>query len=85
MRSVYLLPERCPVRWTQPTVVGVPPLLRELITHLGGPGLGAEPRARAEAVLLDLLRPVAVTTIEVPMPVDDRVRGSPYARPRYGS
>lgn len=74
MRSVYLLPERCPVRWTQPTVVGVPPLLRELITHLADPGLGAEPRARAEAVLFDLVRPVAVTTIELPMPADGRAR-----------
>ncbi|BBA96280.1 putative transcriptional regulator [Actinacidiphila reveromycinica] len=74
MRSVYLLPDRCPVRWTQPTVVGVPPLLRELITHLGDPDVGAQPRARAEAVLFDLVRPVAVTTIELPMPVDARAR-----------
>ncbi|MCA1218966.1 AraC family transcriptional regulator [Streptomyces sp. 8L] len=76
MRSVYLLPGRCPVRWTQPTVVAVGPLLRELIAHLAdpGPGLGREPRRRAEAVLFDLLRPVGVTTIEVPMPADERAR-----------
>ncbi|MEW2546916.1 helix-turn-helix transcriptional regulator [Streptomyces sp. NPDC047002] len=72
MRSVYLLPERCPVRWTRPTVVSVGPLLRELIPHLGDPDLEQGPRRRAEAVLFDLLRPVGVTTIEVPMPTDER-------------
>ncbi|WP_443078915.1 AraC family transcriptional regulator [Streptomyces sp. NBC_01497] len=74
MRSIYLLPERCPVRWTSPTVVAVGPLLRELTAHLGDPDLGQEPRRRAEAVLFDLLRPVRVTTIEVPMPADERAR-----------
>lgn len=74
MRSVYLPPEHCPVRWTEPTVVAVGPLLRELVTHLGTPELEPAARGRAEAVLFDLLRPVGVTTIEVPMPTDPRAR-----------
>jgi AraC-like DNA-binding protein len=74
LRSVYLLPERCPIGWGQPTVVGVRPLLRELITHLADPLLDGPPRSRAEAVMFDLMRPVAVTTIELPMPVDGRAR-----------
>ncbi|MEV7084780.1 helix-turn-helix transcriptional regulator [Streptomyces sp. NPDC093085] len=78
MRSVYLPPEGCPVRWAEPTVVAVGPLLRELVTHLAAPdpALAPDPaaRARAEAVLFDLLRPVTVTTVELPMPADPRAR-----------
>ncbi|EDY43362.2 AraC family ligand binding domain-containing protein, partial [Streptomyces sp. SPB074] len=65
MRSVYLAPRLSPVRWPGPTVVAVGPLLRELITHLADTPLEPGPRARAEALLPDLLRPVEVTTIEV--------------------
>lgn len=72
MRGVYLQPEHCPVRWTATTVVSVSPLLRELITHLASSAPEPGPRARAESVLLDLLHPVEVTTVEVPMPVDPR-------------
>ncbi|EFL03850.1 transcriptional regulator [Streptomyces sp. SPB78] len=72
MRSVYLLPRHSPVRRPGPTVVTVGPLLRELITHLADTPLEPGPRARAEALLPDLLRPVEVTTIEVPMPRDER-------------
>ncbi|AXI80338.1 AraC family transcriptional regulator [Peterkaempfera bronchialis] len=74
MRSVYLPPAHCPAGWHDPTVVGVGPLLRELITHLAAPDLGPGARSRAEAVLFDLLRPVGVTTIDVPMPLDTRAR-----------
>ncbi|MEU6853522.1 helix-turn-helix transcriptional regulator [Actinacidiphila alni] len=74
MRSVYVRPDRCPVTWAQPTVVAVGPLLRELITHLADPDLESDPRSRAEAVMFDLLRPVGVTTIDLPMPRDGRAR-----------
>ncbi|NJP44333.1 AraC family transcriptional regulator [Actinacidiphila epipremni] len=72
MRSVYVAPDRCPVRWAQPTVVAVGPLLRELVIHLADPDLAPDPKSRAEAVLFDLLRPVGVMTIELPMPADVR-------------
>ncbi|HEX2312800.1 MAG TPA: helix-turn-helix transcriptional regulator [Thermomonospora sp.] len=74
VRSPYFRPESCRIDWTGPTAIGVPPLLRELIVYLADPGLPDPARARAEAVVLDLLEPVPVTTIHVPMPDDDRAR-----------
>jgi AraC-like DNA-binding protein/quercetin dioxygenase-like cupin family protein len=74
MLSVYVVPEHCPVRWSEPTVIAVGPLLRELVTHLAAPGLEPGAKARAEAVMFDLLSPVGVMTIELPMPSDSRAR-----------
>ncbi len=50
------------------------PLLAELIGYLEDPGLDPDRREHAEAVLVDLLQPVAMTSIEVRMPADDRAR-----------
>ena len=72
MRSAYVRPARCLIDWTEPTPVSASPLLAELIDYLADPDLEADRRAHAEAVLVDLLHPVAMTTIEVRMPVDDR-------------
>ncbi len=44
----------------------------ELIAHLGGAELDADRRARAERVLIDLLEPLRVATIELRMPRDPR-------------
>ena len=74
MRSAYVRPSRCPIDWTAPTPVAASPLLAELIGYLEDPALEAGHRAHAEAVLVDLLRPVQMTTIEVRMPDDDRAR-----------
>jgi AraC-like DNA-binding protein len=74
MRSVYAHPELCPITWTEPTPVGASPLLAELIGYLEDPALTASRRGHAEALLVDLLEPVAMTTIEVRMPADDRAR-----------
>ncbi|WBB63511.1 helix-turn-helix transcriptional regulator [Streptomyces sp. WMMC500] len=63
--------------WTEPTVVAVTPLLRALFDHLAddAPVPPAAPaRARAEAVLLDQLTPVAATSVLAPMPHDPRPR-----------
>jgi len=73
-RSLYIRPRQCPVAWTAPTVVRVSELLGHLIDHLADPDLAADARARAEAVLIDLLEPLDVTTIAVPVPADDRAR-----------
>jgi AraC-like DNA-binding protein len=72
MRSLYLRPDRSPARWSGPVPVTVTPLLAELIGYLGSDALDAGQRARAEALLGDLLRPVPMTTIEVRMPRDER-------------
>ncbi|MEI5134064.1 helix-turn-helix transcriptional regulator [Streptomyces libani] len=73
-RSLYFLPDRCPVGWSAPTVVGVSPLLRELISYLSDGALDPAARERAEAVVLDQLRPVSVATVQAPMPQDPRAR-----------
>jgi AraC-like DNA-binding protein len=72
MRSLYFDPARCPVDWPAPQPVAAPRVLGELIVHLTGADLPAPQRERAEAVLFDLLEPVAVATIEVTMPTDPR-------------
>jgi AraC-like DNA-binding protein len=74
MRSAYVRPGRYPLGWTEPTPVSASPLLCELIGYLEDRSLAAERRARAEAVLVDLLQPVAMTTVEVRWPQDDRAR-----------
>jgi AraC-like DNA-binding protein/quercetin dioxygenase-like cupin family protein len=74
MRSAYLRPDRCPVSWPEPTPVSAGPLLCELIGYLEDRSLPKDQRARAEAVLTDLLRPVAMTTVEVRWPADDLAR-----------
>jgi AraC-like DNA-binding protein len=72
MRTLYLKPELCPITWPAPQPVAATRLLAEMIVHLSDSPLEAPERSRAEAVLLDLLKPVATTTIEVTMPTDER-------------
>lgn len=72
MRPLYIRPDRWTAGWTDPTPVEASSLLAEMIEYLGSDGLDAAQRARAEALLNDLLRPVEVTTVSVRMPVDDR-------------
>ena len=71
MRSAYLSPELGP-GWSAPQPVLARPVLAELIHHLADASLDADRRRRAEAVLLDLLEPVAVATIDAPLPHDAR-------------
>ena len=74
MQAVYLRPHRCPIDWTECTPVAASPLLAELIGYLADPELDRAARARGEAVLIDLLHPVAMATIDVPMPQEERAR-----------
>jgi AraC-like DNA-binding protein len=74
MRSLYIRPDFGPIGWPGPTPVRANPLLTELIGYLERDGLGPGHRARAEAVLTDLLEPVPLATIEVRMPTDERAR-----------
>ena len=74
LRSVYLRPNRSPIKWRDPTPVAVTPLLAELICHLDDERLAPARRRRAEAVLFDLLAPLQVATIDVRLPVDPRAR-----------
>lgn len=74
LRSVYVRTNRCAIKWKQPTPVAVTPLLRELIPHLEDSELDEKARARAEAMLFDLLAPIAVASIDARLPSDDRAR-----------
>ena len=74
MRALYIRPELCPVNWPDFTPVTASPLLVELIGYLADPGIDAERRAHAEVVLVDLLRPVPMTAIEVRLPTEERAR-----------
>jgi AraC-like DNA-binding protein/quercetin dioxygenase-like cupin family protein len=72
MLSLYLDPAQSPVPWTQPAVVDASPLLSSLGAHLILAELPAPARARAEAVMWDLLTPTPVTVLATPLPSDDR-------------
>jgi len=74
MRSAYVRPAMCAIDWTRPTPVSASLLLAELIGYLEDPGLDPDRREHAEAVLVDLLQPVAMTSIEVRLPADERAR-----------
>jgi len=74
MRGIYFRKRRCPIRWDEPTIVPVTPLIRELVMHLGGARLERDARRHAQHVLLGLLTPLSATTIDVPTPSDPRAR-----------
>ncbi|MEO3977894.1 helix-turn-helix transcriptional regulator [Streptomyces sp. CAU 1734] len=72
VHGARLDPAGCAGAPDEPTVVAAGPLLSALIGHLDRPDLGREARRRAEAVVLDVLEPLPVTSVSVPEPVDPR-------------
>jgi AraC-like DNA-binding protein len=68
MRALYIRPRNCPIRWKQATAVAISPLLAELIGYLGEGALTRSRQVHAEAVLNDLLEPVAMATIDIHLP-----------------
>jgi AraC-like DNA-binding protein/quercetin dioxygenase-like cupin family protein len=74
LRGAYVEPSGCPITWDAPQALAVGELLAALLLHLGDDLLNLRARERAEAVLLDLLAPVDVVTIELTMPRDERAR-----------
>lgn len=72
MRSVYVVPERSPIRWSDPTPVAASALLAELIGHLEQEPEDPERRRRGEAFFFDLMEPLPTATIEVRLPPDPR-------------
>ena len=71
MVAIYFDPVRCPIIWTEPTVVDASGLLGHLIEHLTAE-LDVASRQRAEAVVFDVLRPLTITRLDVPTPTDQR-------------
>jgi AraC-like DNA-binding protein len=74
MLGLYFDPRDCPLAWPEPTVVGTAGLVGSLLEHLAE-DLAPPARRRAEAVVFDLLQPLPVATLDVPMPTDPRALG----------
>jgi AraC-like DNA-binding protein len=74
MRAVYLKPSLYQVSWQVCTPVVASPLLAEVIGYLEDPSLDSRRRSHGETMLVDLLEPVTMTTINVRMPTDERAR-----------
>jgi AraC-like DNA-binding protein len=74
LRGVYADPARCPVSWARPQMIRVSALLRELLEYLTAADVDVDARRHAEAVVFDVLEPVTLTPIKVPMPDDPRAR-----------
>jgi AraC-like DNA-binding protein len=74
MTSLWFDPARCPIAWTEPTVVPVDDLLAGLVDRLDHDHLTDGERSRAEAVLFDLIRPLDSVALDLPLPHDDRAR-----------
>ncbi|WP_329565829.1 AraC family transcriptional regulator [Kitasatospora sp. NBC_01266] len=72
MRSLNLTQGPGLPSWSAPQPLAVGPLVADLIDHLAQSALEAGRRARAQAVLIDNLEPVAARSIDVPMPTDPR-------------
>jgi AraC-like DNA-binding protein/quercetin dioxygenase-like cupin family protein len=71
MQGIYL-PRAVQQHWTEPTVVTMSGLLRELVDYLCSVDLRPGARHAAEALVPELLEPSATLTIEVPLPSDPR-------------
>lgn len=74
MSIIHFAADRCPITWTEPTGVAIGPLLRELIRHLHRIGARDPSRVLGEALMFELLTPLATHDIQVSMPADPRVR-----------
>ena len=74
MTTLWFDPASCPIRWSEPTVLAVDPLLAALAARLHGDDLDRDARRRSEAVLFDLLEPIATDLLDLPLPTDDRAR-----------
>jgi AraC-like DNA-binding protein/quercetin dioxygenase-like cupin family protein len=77
MRPLYIRPDVAIPSLagrTDPVVVAASPLLAELIGFLGAADVASGPRARAEALLADLLEPVPVTAISLRLPAEGPAR-----------
>jgi AraC-like DNA-binding protein len=74
MRSLYIRPDLCPIRWPEPRPVVASPLVVELITYLNSASLDDSRRGRVEELILEFLEPVGQETIEVRLPTEARAR-----------
>ena len=74
MRALYIRPRSCRIKWRQATAVAISPLTAELIGYLSDGALSGQRQMNAEALLIDLLEPVSVSTIDVRLPTTSPAR-----------
>ena len=74
VRGIYVNQARSPIRWSEPTLVRVSPLLRALFDHLTDAEIDSRQRARAESVVFDVAEAIEVMPLGAPLPQDDRAR-----------
>jgi AraC-like DNA-binding protein len=77
LHDAFFAPERTPLDLAEPRTIAMTPVLESLLTHLARPDLDPAPRARAEAVVFDVLEP-SDQRLELPLPGDPRI--DPVAR-----
>jgi AraC-like DNA-binding protein len=70
--DAFFAPGRTPLAYDGPTAIAMTPLLESLLTHLSRTDLDAGARARAEAVVFDVLRP-SERQLALQLPGDARI------------
>jgi AraC-like DNA-binding protein len=71
MLSLYFEPGDCPLRWDTPTIIDATGMVGPLLSYLVDLDYGADDRrARATAVLWDLMTPMSVAMIPTILPTD---------------
>ncbi|XVV08784.1 helix-turn-helix domain-containing protein [Actinoplanes sp. CA-131856] len=70
--DAFFAPDRTPVAFSAPTPITMSPLLESLLVRLARADLGAEARARTEAVVFDVLEP-AERHFALELPGDSRI------------
>lgn len=74
LHCLFEQPDRCPISWPTPTVLGVNALARELLRELGANHLHGGAQGRARLLLFELLQPHGHAALSLPMPTDARAR-----------
>lgn len=70
---LYVWPQHCPLLWGRPSEVDVGPLVREVLLHIGRPGLGSPvPREYATVLFDQLAHQSPPNQPTLPMPTDPR-------------
>ena len=72
LHCLYVWPASSPVDWTEPTVLAVTPLVRELILCLAEPGLETPVSEAGATMLFSQLAPLSQSGLSLPMPTDER-------------
>lgn len=71
---MYVWSDECPRDWPGPVPMRMSSLARELLRYLALPHHADDAARRARAMLLDVLEPLRIAPIDLPMPREERSR-----------